>query len=226
MTAHAIANYLGMKILVANYAEIESKYVGEAPKNLLKVFELADKHNAILFFDEADTFLSKRISSINSSADHALNALKSQMLILLENFSGIVIFATNFVKSYDEAFNSRIFKHIRFELPDKETRKKIIKIMIPPKAPLDFQLDDENLEKLAEISEGFSGRDIKNAVKDVLITALYKNLDKIPLSLFEECFEKYKKLHKNLKNDINKEKVEESIRINLESGNFEVQKFK
>ena len=54
MGAHAIANYLGRKILVVNYADIESKYVGETPKNIRHAFEVAEKTHSIIFFDDAD----------------------------------------------------------------------------------------------------------------------------------------------------------------------------
>ncbi len=43
MAAHAIVKNLGRKILVVNYADVESKYVGETPKNLRRVFEVAMK---------------------------------------------------------------------------------------------------------------------------------------------------------------------------------------
>ena len=58
MTAHAIAKSLNMPILLLNYSEIESKYVGEAPKNLQKAFSVAKETNSVLFFDEADSFIS------------------------------------------------------------------------------------------------------------------------------------------------------------------------
>lgn len=50
MAAHAIANYLQRKILVVNYADIESKYVGETPKNIRKAFEAAEKNKQHHFF--------------------------------------------------------------------------------------------------------------------------------------------------------------------------------
>ena len=61
MAAHAIANHLGRKILIVNYADIESKYVGETPKNIRKVFEVGKASGSILFFDEADAILSRRV---------------------------------------------------------------------------------------------------------------------------------------------------------------------
>ena len=34
MAAHALAHHLGKQILIVNYADIESKYVGDTPKNI------------------------------------------------------------------------------------------------------------------------------------------------------------------------------------------------
>lgn len=193
MTAHAIANYLNMKILIVNYADVESKFVGDAPKNLIRVFRSAEQKNAILFFDEADSFLGRRITSVSTSADQAVNSLRSQMLMLLESFSGIVIFATNLLKNYDRAFESRIFKHIKFELPDKEMRIQMIRKMIPAKVPLKEDLDQSFYETLAEISEGFSGRDIKNAIRDALVSALHEGSIYVEKRHFIGSFELYKK---------------------------------
>lgn len=137
MMAQAIADRLGTKIMAVNYSEIESKYVGDAPKNLQKAFETAQTENPLLFFDEADSFLGKRIQNVSGSSDQAINSLRSQMLIFLENFSGVVIFATNLVDNYDKAFESRIFKHIKFELPNEILRSELILKMIPNKVPFE-----------------------------------------------------------------------------------------
>ena len=57
LTAEALAHALKLKILVVPYQQLESKYVGETPKNIAKAFEFASSNNAVLFFDEADSFL-------------------------------------------------------------------------------------------------------------------------------------------------------------------------
>ena len=57
------------------------------------------------------------------------------MLILLEEFSGIVLFATNLVTNFDKAFESRILKHIKFELPDENARMHIIEKKLPTQIP-------------------------------------------------------------------------------------------
>ena len=86
MAAHALSAELGKMILAINYSDVESKFVGDAPKNLVSVFKIAEEKNCVLFFDEADSFLGKRVTNVSSSSDQAVNSLRSQMLILLESF--------------------------------------------------------------------------------------------------------------------------------------------
>ena len=224
MVSHAVARELGKKILAVNYAEVESKYVGDAPKNLLKAFEAATRDKAVLFFDEADSFLGKRITDVHNSSDQAINSLRSQMLILLEDFDGVVIFATNLAKNYDKAFDSRILKHIYFELPNRENREQIISLMIPSKVPLAADIDRKALcSQLAEISEGFSGREIKNAVLESLSLAVRKGEETIGTDAFVRGFELIKEKLQKLAKEKSKKtlppemklKIEEKIRENL-----------
>lgn len=201
MCAHAVANYLGKKILLLNYSEIESKYVGEAPKNLQKAFEIGEKTDAVLFFDEADSFLGKRIQNVTQGSEQALNSLRSQMLIQLEQYSGVVLFATNLVTNFDRAFESRILKHIRFELPNKEARTAIIRKMLPAKLPLSKEITDEDINQASAMIDGFSGREIKNAILDMLLSKASLTSDSIyfePQDLFD-AFEKKKEELKRLK---------------------------
>ena len=92
MTAEAIGSYINQKVLQVNYAQLESKYVGETPKNISKIFKIATEQNAILVFDEADSFLGKRLTSITQSADYGVNITRSVMLMELERFKGVVIY--------------------------------------------------------------------------------------------------------------------------------------
>ena len=52
--AHAIAAALDKKLICVNYADIESKYVGETSKNLSRLFSDPANKEDIIFFDEAD----------------------------------------------------------------------------------------------------------------------------------------------------------------------------
>lgn len=209
MCAHAIANELGKRLLALNYSEIESKFVGDAPKNLQRAFEIATEEDCVLFFDEADSFLGKRIQSVNQSADQALNSLRSQMLILLEEHSGVVIFATNLVSNFDKAFQSRILKHIKFDLPNEEARIAIIRKMTPSKLPLAGPLADSELKELGEMTEGFSGREIKNAILDTLLAKASENKENaiFTFSDFKKGFENKKIEMEALKKEVNGNKL-------------------
>ena len=169
MCAHAIAKHLSKPLLALNYSEIESKYVGDAPKNLKKAFDTAKELNAVMFFDEADSFLGKRIENVSQGAEQALNSLRSQMLILLEDFEGVVVFATNLVTNFDKAFNSRILANIKLDLPNKEARAEIIKVSLPPFMPKERDFTDEEILEISENIDGFAGREIKNAILAMLL---------------------------------------------------------
>ena len=97
MAAHAIAKHLNRKILVVNYADIESKYVGDTPKNIRKAFEVAKETNSVIFFDEADAILSKRVTNMLNATDVSVNQTRSVMLMILNDYQDIIIFATNFI---------------------------------------------------------------------------------------------------------------------------------
>ncbi len=225
MAAHAIAAELGKKILAVNYAEIESKFVGDAPKNLISAFEIAKKESCILFFDEADSFLGKRITSVSSSSDQAVNSLRSQMLILLETFDITVIFATNLNENYDKAFDSRILCSIKFELPDRELRKLSIAKMIPSKAPINREiLTDELLYKLSDLTDGFSHRELKNAALMVL-TECCKKDSQITEDLLIDVFTRKKsEFNERNEKEVKKKKLGSEISENFKTGNYSVKK--
>lgn len=172
LAAHCLANYLKQKILVASYAQIESKYHGDGPKNVEALFYAAERDNAVLFIDEADSLLSKRLTNVSQGSEQAINSMRSQLLICLEQFRGIVIFATNLVTNYDRAFETRV-RNVYFPLPDEICRKEIWQrhLMFEGGPPLD---SDISIDALAKISE-LCGRDIKNAVIDAALRAVQDN---------------------------------------------------
>ena len=159
MAGHAIAKSLRKMILIVDYAEIESKYVGETAKNLTALFKTAEEEGAVIFFDEADALLSKRVTNMASATDVSVNQTRSVLLNLLNTYNGITLFATNFLQNYDPAFLRRIRYHIHFPLPDADQREILWKQYIPAKLPC-----YANCKELAEKYDGISGSDIANAV--------------------------------------------------------------
>lgn len=159
MAAHAIAHQLNRPLVLINYGDIESKYVGETPKNIKSAFDFAKENNAILFFDEADAILSRRVTNMTSATDTSVNQTRSVMLTLLNDYNDVVLFATNFISNYDPAFMRRILMHIEFTLPDVETRLQLFKQYIPEKLPHNI-----NIDEVATLSETLSGSDIANSM--------------------------------------------------------------
>ena len=160
--AEAIAHFFDRQIIKVKYAEIESKYVGDTSKAISGAFLKAKEANSVLFFDEADSILGKRLTSVTQSADHGVNISRSTMLLELDKFVGIILFATNLPNNYDSAFVRRILAHIKFELPDLECRKKLWSYLIPNEVP---KAKDIAPQWLAQESKGLSGGDILNVVK-------------------------------------------------------------
>src|SRR5512138_2856060 len=58
--AEALAHSLGRRLLLVRYAELESLWMGETPKNVASIFRTAREEGAVLFFDEADAIASRR----------------------------------------------------------------------------------------------------------------------------------------------------------------------
>ena len=173
LAAEGIAHDLGRPILAASYADIESKFHGDGPKNVQAVFRAAERAGAVLFIDEAESLLSKRLTNVNQGSEQAINSMRSQLLIGLEQYSGIVIFATNLVENYDPAFDSRV-RHVHFPMPDEICRRVIWQKMLPPLLPL---APDVDVNALAERQDDVSGRDIRNATLEAAQRAATRLLD-------------------------------------------------
>lgn len=204
LTAEAFAGTLKHPIIKLGIAELESKFMGETSKNIQAVFKLAAEKNAVLFFDEADTLLGKRLSNVTQGIDNEVNAMRSTLLIELEKFDGIVIFATNFAKNYDEAFRSRISHHVLFELPDEECRKALWSKMLVNEIPL-HEEREEFINVTAELSEGFSGREIRTCMRLSLPKAILdaeKNEQQAILKLehLKDVIEQVKQAKKDVAN--------------------------
>jgi len=191
--AEAIAHELGLGIIRANYAEIESKYVGETAKNIKAAFQKARETQALLFFDEADSILGRRLTNITQSTDHAVNVSRSVMLLELDHFSGVTVFATNLASNYDTAFIRRILGHIEMPLPDDDSRSRLWRYHIPDRLPVQLILAD--WDRLVSETEGLAGGDILNIVVSAASAALDREgpTCRITLNDFQQAIQSSKR---------------------------------
>jgi hypothetical protein len=171
LTAEAMAGTLGMPFLALGMADVESKFMGETAQNIQKTFVASREQGALLFFDEADTLLGKRLSSVTQGVDNEVNALRSTLLMELERFEGIVVFATNFAENYDKAFENRITHHVRFDLPDLPGRTALWRKHLVPGIPL-AEPREELIQRAAEQTEGMVGRDVRTCLRLALPKAM------------------------------------------------------
>ena len=165
MAVHVLSDLLELPLYRIDISQIVDKYIGETEKRLEEVFLVAEKNNAILFFDEADSIFGKR-SEVNDAKDKYANTEVSYILQRMEEYEGIVILATNYKKNIDEAFMRRIRYLVEFPFPSEEIRREIWESCFAPEVPL----DDVDFDYLARQFE-LAGGNIKNIVLNAVFRA-------------------------------------------------------
>jgi SpoVK/Ycf46/Vps4 family AAA+-type ATPase len=165
--AEAIAHSLGRRLLLVRYAELESLWMGETPKNVVAVFRAAREEGAVLLFDEADAIAARRSTSVDQGVQRESNTTVSVLLQELESYNGVVIFATNLAANFDPAFERRIRTHVLFEMPGEAEREQIWRVQLhPSRTPLAADVDFQVLARYE-----VSGGDIRNAVLKAALAA-------------------------------------------------------
>jgi hypothetical protein len=154
--ALAIAKRLGKKLYQVDYSAVISKYLGDTAKHIAQAFKRAQELNAVLFFDEADSLLSKRVN-MNESCASSINQNRNVLMQCLDGFNGVVIMTTNLFGNYDEALLRRIAKHVEFKLPNRAMRKRLFELHLPKREKV-----SADLEAVARAAKGLSGGDILN----------------------------------------------------------------
>ncbi|HIQ13182.1 MAG TPA: AAA family ATPase [Thermoprotei archaeon] len=179
LLAQAIASETNMNFIVVKGPELLSKWVGESEKGIRRVFRRArDAAPSIIFFDEIEALVPIRGSDVGSGVT---NRVISQFLtefdgiIRLEDV--IVIGATNRPDMIDQALlrPGRMDLMIYVPPPDKEDRLNILKIHTSS-TPLD---DSVNLAHIAEITDYYTGADLKALVREASMNALRNGRDKV-----------------------------------------------
>lgn len=183
LLAKALANELDAHFKVINGPEIMSKYYGESEKQLRDIFEEAEKNSpAIIFIDEIDSIAPNR-ENVTGEAERRI---VSQLLTLMDGLKGrghvVVIAATNRQNSIDPALRrpGRFDREIPINPPTREGRREILDVHTRG-MPLD---KDVNLDRIAELTHGFTGADLEVLSKEAAMKALKKYIP--DLVRFEE----------------------------------------
>ncbi|XP_027364490.1 uncharacterized protein LOC113871597 isoform X1 [Abrus precatorius] len=162
MLAKAVATEAGANFINISMSSITSKWFGEGEKYVKAVFSLASKiAPSVIFVDEVDSMLGRRE---NPSEHEAMRKMKNEFMV---NWDGLrtkdkervlVLAATNRPFDLDEAVIRRLPRRLMVNLPDVPNREKIVRVILAKEdlAP------DVDLEAIANMTDGYSGSDLKN----------------------------------------------------------------
>ncbi|HET7833885.1 MAG TPA: ATP-binding protein [Gallionella sp.] len=167
LAASLLGKLCGCEVYKIDLSMVVSKYIGETEKNLARIFDQAEGHGWILFFDEADALFGKR-TRVDNAHDRYANQEVSFLLQRIEEYSGVAILASNLKNNIDDAFLRRFQSVIHFPLPRAPERLRIWREAFPGKASLEDGLD---LSRIAEQHE-LSGGAIVNVVRFASLKAL------------------------------------------------------
>lgn len=215
LLAKALSNELKTKFISVDASQIMAKYVGDAEKNLTKIFKEAEQNSpSIIFIDEIDSIAPKREGVVTEVEKRVV----SQLLMLMDGLNSrgkvIVIGATNRQSDIDSALRrpGRFDREIDIGVPSKDARFDILKIHTR-NVPLNKNV---NLKDIAEKTHGFVGADLAALVKEAAIFAIKKEV----LDLSVPKKEISSKVLEKLK--ISKEDFDNALRVVQASGLREV----
>ena len=178
LLAKAVANESDANFIDISGPELVSKFVGESEEKLREIFNTAkEKAPTIIFMDEIDAIAPKREEATNEVE----RRMVSQLLTLMDGMATrgqvIIIGATNRENSIDPALRrpGRFDREIEIGVPDRNARKEILQIHTR-NMPL---TEDVNLDKLADLSHGYTGADLAALAREAAMFTLRGILPKI-----------------------------------------------
>lgn len=173
LLAAATATEIDGQFLTVDAASIMSKWLGEAEKNVAKLFNSGRKilkdgsSSVIIFIDELDSLLGSRTQDVGGEI-RVRNQFLKEMDGIIDKGKDIhmyVVGATNKPWALDWPFLRRFQRRVYVKLPNQDARLSMFN---------DYTASIKlakavNLEELADISDGYSGSDIKDICQSVQI---------------------------------------------------------
>ncbi|MBO4752301.1 MAG: ATP-binding protein [Bacteroidales bacterium] len=170
-TVYQLARETKRNIFQVDASQLRSKWVGESEKNAKNIFESYrqlcknSKMKPILFLNEADAIICRRMEGAERSVDKSENTIQNIILQEIENLDGILIATTNLVKNMDKAFERRFLYKVYFSQPEASVKAKIWKAIIP-------ELKIAECNKLAEMFPNFAGGQIENVSRKSMVSEI------------------------------------------------------
>lgn len=170
--ARLVSARLRLPLLTARTDTLISSYLGSTAKNLRMLFDHAASRPCVLFLDEFDAIGKLR-------DDHyELGELKRVVVSLLQNIDAVrgntvLLAATNHEHLLDPAVWRRFAYHLHVDQPDTQARNQMFRRFLNGAMP------DKPLQRLAEISVGLTGSDIRHICNDSIREAILSGMDRV-----------------------------------------------
>ena len=186
LLAKAVATESEANFISVRGPELLSKWVGESERGIREIFKRARQSApCVVFFDEIDSIAPIRGAGGETAVTERVVSQLLTELDGMENMHGVIVLAaTNRADMIDPALlrPGRFDKIIQIPLPDKESRKSILKINAE-KIPTITETSDPkhiDFEKLSEITDGLSGADTASIANTAVSLVIHKFLDSNP----------------------------------------------
>ena len=186
LLAKAVATQSEANFISVRGPELLSKWVGESERGIREIFKRARQSApCVIFFDEIDSIAPLRgAGGENAVTERVVSQLLTE-LDGMENMHGVIVLAaTNRADMIDPALlrPGRFDKIVQIPLPDKESRKSILKINAE-KIPTITATSDPNhidFERLSEMTDGLSGADTASVGNTAVSLVIHEFLDSHP----------------------------------------------
>jgi SpoVK/Ycf46/Vps4 family AAA+-type ATPase len=183
--AEAIACELGLPLLYVRFDAVVSSLLGETATNLRKVFDYAQRGQWVMFFDEFDAIGRSR----DDPTEHGeIKRVVNSFLQILDNFKGrsLVIAATNFEQAIDPAVWRRFDDIVRFEKPNLDQLKLLIKKRLQP-----MQFNNTQVNELAKSLVGATYADTERLCLDIRKSCAMQGTHKVRSADLSEALSRY-----------------------------------
>lgn len=171
--AKAVATEAKATFFSVSSSDLTSKWVGEGPKQVRKLFEMARANKpSIIFIDEIDSLCSSRENSSSESSKQIKNEFLVQLDGVGNDQTGVLLLgATNLPWTLDIGMRRRFQKKIYIPLPNERARIRVFEIHVGDTA---CSLKLKHFKRLAKLTEGYTGADISTVVAEALMQPIKK----------------------------------------------------
>ncbi|MDH3192258.1 MAG: CDC48 family AAA ATPase, partial [Nitrosopumilus sp.] len=186
LLAKAVATQSEANFVSVRGPELLSKWVGESERGIREIFKRARQSApCVIFFDEIDSIAPIRGAGGETAVTERVVSQLLTELDGMENMHGVIVLAaTNRADMIDPALlrPGRFDKIIQIPLPDKESRKSILKINTAKIPAVTDQNDPQHvdIDKIADLTDGLSGADTAAIANTAVSLVIHEFLDSHP----------------------------------------------